>query len=160
MTRTNYGPVSLDVPAGWLDRSTITLLGPQPTPVRTLTAKPVTGDPPNILMRREDTPGNPPTLEEFVETHLDQLRDFIHEFKVLDNGTLEIRTSKGPEKALWLELDYTVSLKRVRQIQVYFFAGGSFHVVVGTVTQDINYAKVREQMFNVVRSIEIDVTRP
>ena len=153
MTRIPYAEIELDVPEGWRDASTITLVGPMRAPA--LLPHPRQPDPalpPTFLLRRDPLPDAPDAFRARVEEQLSLARA-VPGAKVLERRRENLHLVDGEVEAEIFELELEGPAGSLRQWQLYFERGGLVHALVGTASVGPDLEENRRVFWSIARSL-------
>lgn len=170
MARATFNDLTLEIPAGWEDASLITLLGPAPARERTLSARQVPGERPNLVLKRAAVSGPLPDLETFARLQEQAMLELAPGAQVVERGTLALdgldqapQDAPAEQAAGRARSPATVALTRVYsiptptnvtgQLQLYLQRGEHFYILCGTGLYDASFKALQEQFLAVARSL-------
>lgn len=151
MARAYLAELSLELPLGWEDQSTLTLLGPQ-TPTGSMLTTKAEPTRPSLVMRRQVVTEHV-SLDIFANAQEEMMAKIIPGTRVLEKGKALV----GKDRIEALTRDFLLPggpMGELRQLQFYFFVEGAFFVLVGTAPNDMHFAQHRERFLSLAASLE------
>lgn len=121
------------LPAGWSDRSMITLIG----------GTGASGVAANIVVTREETNASPVSIEDYAEMQKQAMTAEIPHLQILDERPTTVNNAPAFQRLQRFEIENTV----IQQAQTFILAKDAVYVITGTAAiEDFNgiIAAVRE----------------
>jgi hypothetical protein len=152
--RTLFNRLSLEVPSGWQDNSLITLAGPKPERPKTMHVRQTEVERPNLVVRRLLSTTEAIDLEAFATTQEELMRGMGLDLRPLSRDRMTLGSISA-----WV-CDYALHTPGgvLRQLNVYFQAGGELYVACGTCSLDDSSADLRETFLGIARSLRVEAS--
>jgi hypothetical protein len=113
------------LPAGWADRSLITLVG----------ATGATGVAANIVVTREETGGHSPSVEAYAEAQKQAMAAEIPQLQILDERAATLDGAPAFQRLQRFEIEHVI----IQQAQTFILAKDAVYVITGTAAiEDFN----------------------
>jgi hypothetical protein len=158
MPRAILGELAIDIPIGWEDQSTLSLVSPALDPAPLLRAKPSTPDHATIAVKQQVFSGDPPDLEELARAQEQVVAQLIPGSRVLDRGRVTLafgaKDLEAGVHAVTRELSLpTKEAGPLRQLQLFFCLGSTLYVFTGTGPNDQRFDALRSQFLDLASSM-------
>ena len=112
MTKATFNQVQLEIPEGWVDATTVTLLGPQPSPAVRMLPQSEPTHRPSIVLRRSTLESQ--ALEQYADEQEKNMRACMLALEVVGRGTVET-VREGASR----EFTFGPKDARLRQLHLY-----------------------------------------
>ncbi|MFC1611525.1 hypothetical protein ACFL6C_11245 [Myxococcota bacterium] len=156
MARATFNGLSLEIPDGWSDESTIMLTAPLPDDPNLPTVSQVSqGLTPNIVLRREPHDGGDEILEQIAAHQEDEITA-LPGGRVADRSTLTM--TMGGEEVTALCREFVLpspAMTPAQQLHLYFVKGRHVHIFIGTALVGDDFKRLRQQFVDIANSIEL-----
>jgi hypothetical protein len=151
MARATFHEVSLEIPDGWRDGTTILLVGPAPDTTSVPTTSKIVADAPNIVLRREELIGEATDLQVFAQAQEQLMHTLMPGVQVTGRGTVSVGAERIP--GITKEFVLADGARTLAQLQVYWVVGRMFYALCGTANVGPGFAAVREEVHRIVAGL-------
>jgi hypothetical protein len=158
MARAFLSGVSLEVPIGWDDQSTIMLVSPPLDPPKLLRTKQQSPDHATVVIKQQAISGTAPDLQTFAGAQEEMVARLVPGSRVLTRGEVELGfgSTDGTRSIRAVSREFLLPSTEVgeqRQIQLYFYDGMTFYIFSGTAPNDVRFDALRKEFLELAQSL-------